>query len=122
MLIIELLIARSIFSIILVMMLREIYRRLKQSVSTFAGLCLVSYCLYHTLEGNHGLLSWVHLRHDLEQTQSQLLELRNKRETLEKRVQLLRSSSLDPDLLEERAKALLGYAHPSEFILIHSNR
>jgi cell division protein FtsB len=36
----------------------------------------------------------------------------------DRRVQLLRSDRLDPDLLDERARAELQYIHPREVTLI----
>ncbi len=36
----------------------------------------------------------------------------------QRRVSLLRSASLDPDMLDERARALLEYAHPNDLTLI----
>jgi len=40
----------------------------------------------------------------------------------ERRVALLRSDRIDPDMLEERARALLGFADPRDLILLlHPN-
>ena len=43
-------------------------------------------------------------------TGTELEELSNRHRELENRVRLLRSDSLDPDLLEERARVVLNYA------------
>ena len=39
------------------------------------------------------------------------------RRDLERDVALLRPESLDPDLLDERARAALGFAHPDELTI-----
>ena len=44
-----------------------------------------------------------------------------KRQDLESRVVKLRPGSLDPDLLEERARYVLGYVHPDETVLLGFN-
>ena len=38
------------------------------------------------------------------------------------RVALLKSQSLDPDMLDERARALLDYVHPNDLTLIVKRR
>jgi cell division protein FtsB len=40
-------------------------------------------------------------------------------DSLELAVSLLRVESLDPDMLDERARHILGLAHPDEFIILH---
>ena len=47
----------------------------------------------------------------------ELNRLSNERQELEHRVRLLRSESLDPDLLEERARAVLNYGLKEDRIL-----
>ena len=59
----------------------------------------------------------------IEFTTIKLTEATNQRQKLENRVRLLRSGSLDPDLLEERARAVLNYADQNdqivfEFVLV----
>ena len=39
------------------------------------------------------------------------------RKQWEHRVSLLRADKLDPDLLDERARAMLNYVHPRDLIL-----
>lgn len=43
------------------------------------------------------------------------------RSQLEAHVVKLRPSSIDPDLLEERARYVLGYVHPDESVLLGFN-
>ena len=40
------------------------------------------------------------------------------RDLWERRVKLLKSDSVDPDMLDERARSLLDYADPRDLILI----
>jgi cell division protein FtsB len=40
------------------------------------------------------------------------------RKEWEHRVSLLRSDKLDPDLLDERARMMLNYAHPRDLVLM----
>jgi cell division protein FtsB len=48
---------------------------------------------------------------------SRLDALKAERATWERRVSLLRPESIDPDMLDERARVLLNYADPRELTL-----
>ena len=47
----------------------------------------------------------------------ELAELRARRMDLEMRARLLRDTSLSADLLEERARSLLGYSDPRDYVI-----
>jgi cell division protein FtsB len=48
----------------------------------------------------------------------ELMVLKAERATWEHRVELLRPNAVDPDLLEERARARLDYMHPRDLTLM----
>jgi cell division protein FtsB len=50
--------------------------------------------------------------------QMELAGLKTERAGLERRVALLRSDRIDPDMLEERARALIGYVDPRDLVLL----
>ena len=80
---------------------------------------LVAYFGVHAHSGNHGLKA----KEDLESQRAELTEelsrLRTERTDWERRVALLRSESVDPDMLDERARAMLDYVHPRDLILLN---
>ena len=78
------------------------------------GLGAVGYFAYHTVEGDRGVLAWMHLRNDIVDAELQLAKVTSERQQLEHRVLLLRPDHLDPDMLEERARAMLNMGHPDE--------
>ena len=82
------------------------------------GMTVVVYFAYHAVQGDRGLIALGKLRQDVDQLQAQVLDARAERMDLERKVYALRSGSLDPDLLEERARALLGYGHADEIVVI----
>ena len=55
--------------------------------------------------------------HLLEQ-QAELTRLKAERAVWERRVSLLRSDKIDPDMLDEQARALLGYVDPRDITLL----
>lgn len=82
------------------------------------GVCVVLYFAYHAVQGDRGIRALLDYQHRIEKTKVQLAQIRQERIRLEHRVSLLRSDSLDPDLLEERARAVLNFAHPKEIAII----
>lgn len=82
------------------------------------GVCVVLNFAYHFVQGDGGIRALLDYQNRIEKTRTQLAQIRAEREQLEHRVYLLRSDSLDPDLLEERARAVLNFAHPNEIAII----
>ena len=76
------------------------------------------YFVYHLQTGDHGLQA----RADLEKRKSvlagELAGLKEVRKRLERDVALLRPESLDPDMLDERARFQLDYANPRDLVRI----
>ncbi|HEY0566785.1 MAG TPA: septum formation initiator family protein, partial [Xanthobacteraceae bacterium] len=68
--------------------------------------------------GNHGLLARQYLEEQSAQLSGDLARLKAERAEWERRVALLKSDRLDPDMLDERARAMLNYVHPRDLVLI----
>lgn len=83
-------------------------------ITTLALLLLIAYFAFHTVYGERGLLTYSRVIKELSDKQQQLEQLRLERLELEHKVNLLRSESLDLDLLDERAREMLGLANPEE--------
>lgn len=58
------------------------------------------------------------LNKTIENTQTEYERIKSEKEALEKKVVMLRPSSIDKDLLEERARAVLGYKSPGEWAVV----
>jgi cell division protein FtsB len=86
------------------------------SLSAFL-LLLVVYLGVQALTGERGLLSGSARDHLLHQRQAQLAELVATRADLEVRARYMRNGSLSRDLLEERARAVLGFADPRDYVV-----
>ncbi len=83
---------------------------------------LVVYFGYFAIYGKHGLVNWIRLNHAIELKQNELARVRSERIALEHRVRLLRPESVDPDLLEEQARARLGLSEPDEVVIMKDKR
>ena len=83
----------------------------------FAAL-FIGYFGVNAFTGNHGLHAQADLDQQLAAMQQELKGLKAQRALWERRVALLRSERLDPDMLDERARALLGYVDPRDLTLL----
>jgi len=83
---------------------------------TIAGL-LIGYFGINAYTGNHGLRAKQDLDQEVTQLNAELAALKAERAIWERRVSLLRPESIDPDMLDERARALLNYSDPRELTL-----
>ena len=52
------------------------------------------------------------------QLSTELARLKVERGQWERRIALLKSNGVDPDMLDERARALLDYAHPHDLTMM----
>jgi cell division protein FtsB len=83
---------------------------------------LVVYFGYYGLYGQNGLISLVQLSRDVELKKSELAKLEAEKALLARRVDLLGPNTLDPDLLDEQARASLGYAAPGEITVFEKDQ
>jgi cell division protein FtsB len=86
---------------------------------SFAAL-FVGYFAVNAFTGAHGLRAQADLDQEITIMQKELASLKAERAAWERRVSLLRSDRIDPDMLDERARALLGLVDPRDVtLLIH---
>jgi cell division protein FtsB len=79
---------------------------------------LIGYFGVNAYTGAHGLKAQQDLAQQQAELTGELARVKVERREWEHRVSLLRANNLDPDLLDERARAMLGYAHPRDLILM----
>jgi cell division protein FtsB len=87
----------------------------------FAAL-FIGYFAVNAFTGNHGLRAQQNLEQQLGTMQGELTRLKAERILWQRRVALLRSDRLDPDMLDERARALIGYVDPRDLTLLLTPR
>src|ERR1019366_6147622 len=97
--------------------------RHRRTILTVLGLYIfaalfIGYFAVNAFTGNHGLRAQADLDQQLATMQRGLVQLKAERALWARRVPLLRSDRLDPDMLDERARALLGYVDPRELTLL----
>ena len=88
---------------------------------TFAAL-FIGYFAANAFTGNHGLRAQQDLEQQLTTMRSDLMQLKAERALWERRVSLLRADRIDPDMLDERARALIGYTDTRDLTLLLNPR
>ncbi len=79
---------------------------------------LIGYFGVNAYTGDHGLRAREALDRQIADLTRELDEATAERDMWERRVNLLKSERVDPDMLDERARALLDYVDPRDLILI----
>lgn len=79
---------------------------------------LCGYFTYFAVRGDRGILRYMYLREKVAEAEKISANYDKKRLDLEQKVNLLSSNSLDLDLLDERARAVLNVIGDNEFIII----
>jgi cell division protein FtsB len=100
---------------------RHIRRQAHAIVGPLIGLTLAAYFAYHLVEGDRGLIAWVHMTQQIRAAKLQQARIHEERAEAEHRVALLRPEHLDPDLLDEQARAALNLIGPGEVVILNND-
>ena len=87
---------------------------LNSILPTLLFVVVLAYFSYHAISGDRGVLAYLRLTQQMNQTRAELDIVHSERLKYERNVRLMRSDSLDLDLLDEQARRLLGYAGSDE--------
>jgi cell division protein FtsB len=79
---------------------------------------LVGYFVHHAHHGDRGVETRRRIKAQIAETTADLDALKAERLEWERRLSLLRSDQIDRDLLEERARTLLGRVHRNDLVII----
>lgn len=95
----------------------EIRPRFQRAMAPATAIAILFYFGYHAIEGNHGLKAWLSLTAEKAKLSEQAAVVSGRRDRLEQRVELMKPDTLDPDMLSEQARKILGYTHPDEIVI-----
>jgi len=100
--------------------IREIRKRARYLIVPLIGSLTLVYLIYSGVQGDRGLLAWIQRGQDVAVAEQRLADQSVQRDALAHRAALLRPESLDLDLLDERARAVLNLVRPSEVVLLET--
>lgn len=81
---------------------------------------IVTYFSVNAYTGKYGLNARQELDQEIVALTSELARLKRERAENEQRVSLLRSQSVDPDMLDERARYQLDYVNPHDLVRMNN--
>ncbi len=83
-------------------------------------LSLVAYFAWSATQGEHGLMAAAQRQALLKQAQTEYAQAQADRDAWERRVSGLRNNHIDPDTLDERARAMLNLADPNDVMVSYA--
>jgi cell division protein FtsB len=92
--------------------------RLRNFIFPLLACGVGGYFVYNLEIGDHGLEARAELERQKQVLEGELAGLEEVKDKLEQDVTLLRPESLDPDMLDERARAILNLAHPDDLVIL----
>jgi cell division protein FtsB len=99
---------------------RNFLRLSQKAVVPLLIFSIVGYFIYHAIQGERGILAWMHLHDRLFHAINVLEQTVKEKQTLEERVQALRPESINRDFLDQQVRLQLGYSHPDEVVLLRT--
>jgi cell division protein FtsB len=95
----------------------DLKRRLRLMIAPTAFLAIAGYFGWHAMQGNRGLVAHAERLELLRKVEADNATARAERDRWERRVASLRASQLNPDTLDERARAMLHLADPGDIVV-----
>jgi cell division protein FtsB len=83
---------------------------------TLGAFLLGTYFVFHAVQGEYGLFNRVQIEAEATRLTAELADLQSQLSALENKTRRLSDGFLDLDLLDERARDVLGYGRPNEIL------
>ena len=96
---------------------KAVRRQAKAAVAPVVFLGLAGYFGWNATQGARGSQSYAIRQEQLKAVEAELLRSTTERDMWERRVAGLRDQRLDPDTLDERARAMLNVADPADIVM-----
>lgn len=96
--------------------------RLRHGILPVLVMGAIYYFADHAVYGPHGFFAMIQLRKDVVVLEAQAAQVREMRERLDHQVSFLRPESVDPDLLDERVRASLGYVSHDDIKIYRTDK
>lgn len=93
----------------------------RKNLVTLIGMGLFMYFSYHLVQGERSYIRYLSLSQSVSALATETSALKTERESLETKVSMMRPGSINRDLLEERARVVLGFRRDGEKDLLTSS-
>ena len=93
---------------------------LRENILPLIGICLCLYFSYHAILGNRSIVKLYMLEKQIETMSQENSASAETKESLQKKVSMMRPGTVDKDLLEEQARLVLGYREAEEVVILRN--
>lgn len=101
------------------MVIRKRLRSILVPLALYAASGTVAaYFVFHAHHGQRGLEAKREIKRQIFELTAELNELHSERAAWERRIALMQDNAIDRDLLDERARSVLGMAHPNDIVVM----
>ena len=91
--------------------------RRRKLLLPLGAVAVMAYFGYHSFNGDYGIWSRDRMNREAIGLEAELESLKAQRLALQERSRLLRPDSLDPDMIDERARSNLNVLQPDEVVI-----
>ena len=98
---------------------RELKRRCRAAIAPVVFMALTGYFAWSAVHGDHGLQSAEYRQGQLRDAKADQASAQAELEVWERRVGGLRTNHLDPDALDQQARATLNLANPADVVVMY---
>lgn len=91
---------------------------LRRLITPAIAIAALGYFGFHAMNGELGMVGRALIERQVSELEQELATLAAERQHLVARVALLRPESLDPDMLDERARLNLNLVHANELVVL----
>ena len=103
-------------------LLQEFRARSRFVIGPLLGILAIGYFAYHVVHGDRGLIAWLKIKQRTIAAKQSMERSHSERLAIEHRVSLMKPGSLDPDMLEERARLMLNYGHVDDIVILEVHK
>lgn len=101
------------------MVVRTRRQRILQAAGLYcAAAAMIAYFGFHAYHGDHGIKAKQQFLAEIDTLNGELAALRREKTEVGRRVALMRSDAIDPDMLDQRAREILNFADPRDLVLV----
>lgn len=86
----------------------------RKNLVTLIGIGLFMYFSYHLIQGERSYIRYISLNQSVSTLEQETVDLKEQRRELETKVAMMRPGSINRDMLEERARVVLGFRRDGE--------
>ena len=100
------------------MIVRQSKLRLRRLVMPVIAAGYLAYFGFHAFHGSYGVIAMAKLTEEAVQLTAELEMLTEQKEALDRKAARLRPASLDPDMIDERARQALNFLNANDVVVV----